>query len=86
MFRRQYRILDLEVMKMDSIREHVGAYLERTGTTKKALANDLGMPYSTLHSKLYGPSEFTFAEGKKLAEIIGCTTDDLFVSPFAPAR
>ena len=67
---------------MDSIREHVGAYLERTGTTKKQLASDMGMPYSTLHSKLYGPSEFTFMEGKRLAEIIGCTTDALFTSPY----
>lgn len=68
---------------MDAIREHVGAYLLRTNTTKKQLAADMGMPYSTLHSKLYGPSEFTFMEGKRLAEIIGITTDDLFVSPYA---
>lgn len=68
---------------MDSIREHIGAYLARTGTTKKQLAHDLGMPYSTLYSKLYGPSELTFMEGKKLAELIGCTTDELFSSPYS---
>jgi len=71
---------------MDTIREHVGAYLMRTGTTKKQLAADMGMPYSTLYSKLYGPSEFTFMEGKRLAEIIGITTDDLFISPYAIAE
>ena len=68
---------------MDAILEHVGAYLTRTGTTKKQLAHEMGMPYSTLHTKLYGPSEFTFLEGKRLAEIIGLTTDELFVSPYA---
>ena len=81
----EYRILDLEVKKMDSIKERVGAYLERTGKTKKELSGLMGMPYSTFHSKLYGPSEFTFFEGKKLAEIIGCTADEMFESPFASA-
>ena len=65
---------------MDSIKEHVGAYLERTGTTKKQLAEQMGMPYSTFHSKLYGPSEFTFFEGRRLSQIVGCTTDEMFIS------
>jgi len=71
---------------MDSIKERVGAYLERTGRTKKQIAEFMGMPYSTFHSKLYGPSEFTFSEGKRLAEIVGCTCDEMFESPFSMDR
>jgi hypothetical protein len=81
----RYRILDLEVKEMDSIKERVGAYLERSGSTKKQLAEEMGMPYSTFHSKLYGPSEFTFMEGKRLSEIVGCSCDEMFVSPFTPS-
>lgn len=71
---------------MDSIKERVGAYLERTGKTKKQIAELMGMPYSTFHSKLYGPSEFTFSEGRRLAVIVGCTCDEMFVSPFETNR
>lgn len=67
---------------MDSIKERVGAYLERTGTTKKQLAENMDMPVSTLHSKLTGQTEFLFSEGRRLAQILGCTTDELFTSPF----
>lgn len=70
---------------MDSIKARVGAYLERTGTTKKQLAEDMDMPYSTFHTKLYGPSEFSFTEGCRLAELIGCTADEMFASPFSSA-
>lgn len=68
---------------MDSIKERVGAYLERTGVTKKQLAEEMGMPISTFHSKLSGQTEFSFSEGRRLARILDCTTDELFVSPFA---
>ncbi len=68
---------------MDSIKERVGAFLERTGMTKKQLAEEMGMPVSTFHSKLSGQSEFSFSEGRRLARILDCTTDEMFVSPFA---
>lgn len=67
---------------MNSIKERVGAYLERTGTTKKQLAEDMGMPITTLYSKLNGQTEFLFSEGRRLARILGCTTDELCTSPF----
>lgn len=67
---------------MDTIKERVGAYLARTGTTKAQLAEKMGMPISTFRTKLYGPSELSFIEGKRLAEILGCTADEMFVSPF----
>ena len=68
---------------MDSIRERVGAYTERTGTTKAELADSLGMSRVTLHNKLNGLSEFSLSEAVQLAKILGCTVDDLRTSPFS---
>lgn len=67
---------------MDSIRERVGAFIERTGMTKAELANQLGMSRVSLHSKLSGQTEFRLSEAERLAEILGCTVDDLRISPF----
>ena len=68
---------------MESIRERVGAYLERTGETKSELANKLGMSRVSLHSKLIGHTEFRLSEAERLAEILGCSVDDLRVSPYS---
>lgn len=67
---------------MESIRERVGAYIERTGMTKGELAERLGMSRVTLHSKLMGQTEFRFGEAQELAEILGCSIDELRISPF----
>lgn len=67
---------------MDSIRERVGAFIERTGMTKAELANQLGMSRVSLHSKLSGQTEFRLSEAERLAEILGCSVDDLRISPF----
>lgn len=68
---------------MESIKERVGAYIERTGTTKGELAQKLGMSRVTLHSKLTGQTEFRLSEAERLAQILGCSVDDLRVSPFS---
>ncbi len=68
---------------MDSIRERVGAFIERTGMTKAELANQLGMSRVSLHSKLSGQTEFRLSEAERLAEILGCSVDDLRISPFS---
>ena len=62
---------------MESIREHVGIYCVRTGSSKKQLADSLDMPYSTFLSKLNGPSEFSFSEGLALSRLIGISPDTL---------
>ena len=67
---------------MDSIKERVGAYIERTGTTKSELAKKLGMSRVSLHSKLVGQTEFRLSEAERLAAILGCSVDELRVSPF----
>jgi len=67
---------------MDSIKERVGAYLEREGKTKQELASELGMTTVTLGSKLNGRTDFTFSQAIRLSEILGCTVGELRVSPF----
>ena len=71
-----------EVIKLDSIKERVGAYIERTGTTKGELASQLGMSRVSLRSKLTGQTEFRLSEAERLANILGCSVDELRVSPF----
>lgn len=64
-----------------AIKERVALYVARTKTDRQAIAEKMGMPVSTFYSKLNGPSEFSFSEGKQLAEIIGCTVDEMFIRP-----
>lgn len=68
---------------MDSIKERVGAYLEREGKTKKWLADELGVTSVTLNSKLNGETEFSFSQAIRLSEVLGCTVSELRESPFA---
>lgn len=65
-----------------AIRQRVGAYLESTGTTKEQLAHDLGISRGALYAKLNGTTDFSLPEAYSLARILGCSMDDLRVSPF----
>ena len=62
---------------MDAIKERIGAFLARTGTTREELADKLGMSRTALYQRLSGEVEFKLGEGFELAEILGCTVDDL---------
>ena len=64
-----------------AIKERVALYVARTKNDRQTIAEKMGMPVSTFYSKLNGPSEFSFTEGKRLAEIIGCTVDEMFIRP-----
>lgn len=64
-----------------AIKERVALYVARTKNDRQTIAEKMGMPVSTFYSKLNGPSEFSFTEGKLLAEIIGCTVDEMFIRP-----
>lgn len=64
-----------------AIQERVALYVNRTKRDRKFIAEQMGMPVSTFYTKLNGPSEFSFSEGKRLAEIIGCTVDEMFIRP-----
>ncbi len=62
---------------MEYIKERVGAYVGRTGTTKREIAEALGIGENTLYAKLRGESEFTLSEAGKLADMLGCSIDSL---------
>lgn len=64
-----------------AIKERVALYVARTKNDRQTIAEQMGMPVSTFYTKLNGPSEFSFSEGKRLAEIIGCTVDEMFIRP-----
>lgn len=64
-----------------AIQERVALYVTRTKRDRQSIAEQMGMPISTFYTKLNGPSEFSFSEGKRLAEIIGCTVDEMFIRP-----
>lgn len=81
-----YRVLDggehmTQTATSTAIQERVALYVTRTKKDKKSIAEKMGMPIATFYSKLNGPSEFSFSEGKRLAEIIGCTVDEMFIQP-----
>lgn len=61
-----------------SIQEAVTEYVKQSGTTKDAIAKQLGIGRTTLYSKMRGSQEFTISEGYKLSRIIGCTVDELY--------
>lgn len=71
---------------MGSIKEWVGAYLERTGMTKVELASKLGMSRTSFYNKMDGTTEFTLSEAGNLASILGLTADQILVSPFDLVR
>ena len=65
-----------------AIRERLGAYLATSGATKQSVAASLGITTVTLNSKLKGDSEFTLTQAFDLADLIGCSVDDLRDRPF----
>ena len=81
---RWYRVLDggeHMTQTTTAIQERVALYVTRTKKDRQSIAEQMGMPVSTFYTKLNGPSEFSFTEGKRLAEIIGCTVDEMFIRP-----
>lgn len=82
----EYRVLDggehmTQSATTTAIQERVALYVARTKGDRQSIAEAMGMPVSTFYSKLNGPSEFSFSEGKRLAEIIGCSVDEMFIRP-----
>lgn len=59
------------------IKTRVGAWLLERGHTKRSLAAELGMTTATLNNKLVGRYDWSWPQVIRLAEILGCTPDDL---------
>lgn len=64
-----------------AIKERVALYMTREKCDRQTIAERMDMPVSTFYTKLNGPSEFSFSEGKRLAGVIGCTVDEMFIRP-----
>ena len=62
---------------MKSLQQFVSDYVEQNGTTKDALAKQVGIGRTSFFSKLRGSSEFSLAEAYRLSRQLGCTLDDL---------
>ena len=63
---------------MTEIQKRVKEYVRNAGTTKEALASDIGMSRTAFFAKLRGANEFTIAEGYRLSQKMGITIDDLY--------
>lgn len=66
---------------MRSIQNRVGIWQLATGKNKEELSEILGISKSAFYAKLSGVSEFTLTEARKLANVFGCSVDQLFVDP-----
>ena len=61
----------------EAIRERVGAYLMGNRESKSSIANRLGVTLNTLNAKLRGESDFSLSQAFELADMLGCSVDDL---------
>lgn len=61
----------------EAIRERVGAYLMGNRASKSSIADRLGVSLNTLNAKLRGESDFTLSQAFELADMLGCSVDDL---------
>ena len=68
------------------IRDRIGIYLMREHATKKSVAELLGISVNTLNSKLDGDSSFSLEQAIKIADMVGCTLDELRVPVLAQSN
>ena len=66
---------------MESIQENVERYVRDHGTTKDALIKGMGISRSSFYDKLSGKRPWMLGEVIDLAEIMGCTVNDLLTMP-----
>ena len=64
---------------MESVLERIGAYIAREGITKGSFADLAKIKRATFYSRMNGETEFTLAEGSKIAKVLGCSVDDLLI-------
>ena len=62
---------------MNPINEHVLRYLSHSGKSKSELAKYLGISRQSLRAKLSGNVGFKLSEGEKLANLMGCSIDEM---------
>lgn len=62
---------------MNRINEKVAAWLMLEGNSMGKLADELGINRATLRLKLRGQNDWTWSQAIALADIIGCTPNEL---------
>ena len=66
---------------MEAIQENVERYVRDHSTTKDALIKGMGISRSSFYDKLSGKRPWMLGEVIDLAEIMGCTVNDLLTMP-----
>ena len=64
-------------MTFNGIDEAITVYLRRTGKTQAEFAKELGMSENTLSWKRRGIREFKLSEVIQIADITGCSLDEM---------
>ena len=62
---------------MNRINEKVAAWLMLEGNSMGKLADELGINRATLRLKLRGQNDWTWSQAIAVADIIGCTPNEL---------
>lgn len=61
----------------DRINEKLGAWLLQPGNDRDKLAEQIGITLPTLRERLAGRNQWKWSEVIRVAEITGCTLDEL---------
>lgn len=69
--------------EMEAIKANVDRYVDEHATTKDALAKALSISRSSLYDKLAGKRPWMLDEVISLADLMGCTVNDLLTMPAA---
>ena len=65
---------------METIGEMIAAYCERSGSTRQAIANDVGVTPNQLRRKLRGNAPIYLDEAGTLSKILGVSIEDVYMA------
>lgn len=61
-----------------TLQEKVGQYVEANGTTRDAIADQLGISRSSFFNKLRGSYEFSLSEAFNMSRVLGVSLDEFY--------
>lgn len=62
---------------MNHINEKLGGYMLKTGATRTSIAEALGLDPRSLKARIDGETEWKLSEVMAIADLVGCTADEL---------
>jgi transcriptional regulator with XRE-family HTH domain len=71
--------------RVSSLADRLRGHIERANQTEKRLADESGIPRTTLHRRLIDPSSFTLSELEAVVPLLGITLDELLFGDVAEA-